>query len=290
MLPFQGGAKASSGSGFSDLTPRRQPLFIRTRQRQTPRGSDGRYEPAAHQHNPNRTLASTTTTAFQQQQSFQPHPPPQHAAIQTQQNQAFIQPAQYQPQQQQQQRQQQHQWSWQQQPQYQQHQQPQQQQQQQHYQQQQQQQDDGVFRFGAGGHQSGNQGLGPAKSTLWSWSKAMWSDPKQWPHVYEGCQDRIGEDPRAMAPRTDLHTCTLVPRIGKRKTVTVSTTVKKGDCLWGISRHLTGTGTNWKDIVNENRHYFKKARFDSPIDDDLFIIQPGWKLKMPVTAPPPPED
>ncbi|CAI6009139.1 unnamed protein product [Closterium sp. NIES-65] len=185
-------------------------------------------------------------------------------------------------------------------------------------------------------------GLGPAKSTLWSWSKAMWSDPMQWPHVYEGCQDRIGEDPRAMPPRNDLHTCTLVPRIGKRKTVTVATTVKKGDCLWGISRQLTGTGTNWKacgasadswlhghqlerrlfgcfsicpfshsrdppssppshiillrhllsapDIVNENRHYFKKAKFDTPIDDDLFIIQPGWKLKMPVTAPPPPED
>ncbi|CAI5513753.1 unnamed protein product [Closterium sp. Naga37s-1] len=108
--------------------------------------------------------------------------------------------------------------------------------------------------------------------------------------VYEGCQDRIGEDPRAIPPRNDLHTCTLVPRIGKRKTVTVATTVKKGDCLWGISRQLTGTGTNWKDIVNENRQYFKKAKFDTPIDDDLFIIQPGWKLKMPVTAPPPPED
>ncbi|CAI5531438.1 unnamed protein product [Closterium sp. Naga37s-1] len=149
MLPFQSGATASSGSGLGDLTPRHRPLFIRTRQRQTPRGSDD---------------------------------------------------------------------------------------------------------------------------------------------VYEGCQDRIGEDPRAMPPRNDLHTCTLVPRIGKRKTVTVATTVKKGDCLWGISRQLTGTGTNWKDIVNENRQYFKKAKFDTPIDDDLFIIQPGWKLKMPVTAPPPPED
>eukprot|EP00270_Netrium_digitus_P009349 TRINITY_DN2845_c0_g2_i2.p2 TRINITY_DN2845_c0_g2~~TRINITY_DN2845_c0_g2_i2.p2 ORF type:complete len:129 (-),score=25.06 TRINITY_DN2845_c0_g2_i2:46-432(-) len=120
-------------------------------------------------------------------------------------------------------------------------------------------------------------------STLWSVSREVLGDPRKWPYVYEECEKVVGADPRAITPGHDLGVCLKGPVQNKPgKFVKVKTKVKKGDCLWSISRQLTGNGENWKEIVKENKELFTTEE-KTPSG---YTIQPGWMLTVPVFAPP----
>lgn len=72
------------------------------------------------------------------------------------------------------------------------------------------------------------------------------------------------------------------------KTVTKNKkyTVKKGDCLWKISRKYYGTGTKWKTIYNANKSIIEKTarRYGRKSSSNGWWIYPGTKLVIPVTT------
>ena len=51
-------------------------------------------------------------------------------------------------------------------------------------------------------------------------------------------------------------------------------TVKKGDCLWDISKKYYGTGSDYKKIIEANKDKYKNLKYNT-------IIQPDWKLIIP---------
>jgi hypothetical protein len=75
--------------------------------------------------------------------------------------------------------------------------------------------------------------------------------------------------------KTTTTTTTTVTKSGKdRKTKTpkaTTYTVKKGDCLWNISKKFLGNGARWKEIYNLNKSLIKNPN----------LIYPGQKFKIP---------
>ena len=51
-------------------------------------------------------------------------------------------------------------------------------------------------------------------------------------------------------------------------------TVKKGDCLWDISKKYYGTGSDYKKIIEANKDKYKNLKYNT-------IIKPDWKLNIP---------
>ena len=51
-------------------------------------------------------------------------------------------------------------------------------------------------------------------------------------------------------------------------------TVKKGDCLWDISKKYYGTGSDYKKIIEANKEKYKNLKKNT-------IIKPDWKLNIP---------
>jgi LysM repeat protein len=72
------------------------------------------------------------------------------------------------------------------------------------------------------------------------------------------------------------------------KTVTTNKkyTVKKGDCLWKISRKYYGTGNKWKTIYNANKSLIEKTarKYGKKSSSNGHWIYPGTKLTIPVTT------
>ena len=62
------------------------------------------------------------------------------------------------------------------------------------------------------------------------------------------------------------------------KTINITTqktyTVKKGDCLWDISKKYYGKGSDYKKILEANKDKYKNLKYNT-------IIQPDWKLIIP---------
>lgn len=65
-----------------------------------------------------------------------------------------------------------------------------------------------------------------------------------------------------------------------------SYTVKKGDCLWKISRKFYGTGTKWKTIYNANKTVIENTarKYGKKSSSNGWWIYPGTKLQIPVTS------
>lgn len=76
------------------------------------------------------------------------------------------------------------------------------------------------------------------------------------------------------------------------KTVTKTVTrqkkykVRKGDCLWKISRKYYGTGSKWKTIYNANKSLIEKTarKYGKKSSSNGWWIYPGTKLTIPVTV------
>lgn len=73
---------------------------------------------------------------------------------------------------------------------------------------------------------------------------------------------------------------------GKRTTKTSSQkkyTVKKGDCLWNISKKFYKTGTQWKKIYNANKSVIEKTakKYGKKSSSNGHWIFPGTVLKIP---------
>lgn len=72
------------------------------------------------------------------------------------------------------------------------------------------------------------------------------------------------------------------------KTVTKSKkyTVKKGDCLWKISKKYYGTGSKWRTIYNANKSLIEKTarKYGKKSSSNGWWIYPGTKLTIPVTT------
>ena len=62
------------------------------------------------------------------------------------------------------------------------------------------------------------------------------------------------------------------------KTINITTqktyTVKKGDCLWDISKKYYGKGSDYKKIIEANKDKYKNLKYNT-------IIKPDWKLNIP---------
>lgn len=56
--------------------------------------------------------------------------------------------------------------------------------------------------------------------------------------------------------------------------------VKKGDTLWGISKKYLKNENNWGKLLESNPHLKAPDRY-FPEKNNLVIIQPGEKLKLP---------
>lgn len=61
--------------------------------------------------------------------------------------------------------------------------------------------------------------------------------------------------------------------------------VKKGDCLWKISRKFYGTGSKWKTIYEANKSLIEKTarKYGKRSSSNGWWIYPGTILKIPVT-------
>lgn len=60
--------------------------------------------------------------------------------------------------------------------------------------------------------------------------------------------------------------------------------VKKGDCLWKISRKFYGTPTKWKQIYNANKTIIEKTakKYGKKSSSNGWWIYPGTKLTIPM--------
>lgn len=81
------------------------------------------------------------------------------------------------------------------------------------------------------------------------------------------------------APQTTVETATK--EVSENKTYKV----KKGDCLWNISRKFYGTGTKWKKIYNANKTIIEKTakKYGRKSSSNGHWIYPGTKLTIPNT-------
>lgn len=79
---------------------------------------------------------------------------------------------------------------------------------------------------------------------------------------------------------------TPVKNTTKTVTETKSYTVKKGDCLWKISRKFYGTSVKWKTIYNANKTVIEKTarKYGKASSSNGHWIYPGTKLVIPVTT------
>lgn len=61
-------------------------------------------------------------------------------------------------------------------------------------------------------------------------------------------------------------------------------TVKKGDCLWKISRKYYGNGNKWKTIYNANKSLIEKTarKYGKKSSSNGWWIYPGTELTIPV--------
>lgn len=78
---------------------------------------------------------------------------------------------------------------------------------------------------------------------------------------------------------------TKVPETPKPVTKNKSYVVKKGDCLWKISRKFYGTGSKWKTIYNANKTVIEKTarKYGKKSSSNGHWIYPGCKLTIPMT-------
>lgn len=74
-----------------------------------------------------------------------------------------------------------------------------------------------------------------------------------------------------------------VPTVTKPATTNKSYVVKKGDCLWNISRKFYGTGTKWKTIYNANKTIIEKTaqKYGRKSSSNGHWIYAGTKLTIP---------
>jgi DNA-binding SARP family transcriptional activator len=62
---------------------------------------------------------------------------------------------------------------------------------------------------------------------------------------------------------------------------TRSITVRSGDCLWTIARHYLGAGDKYPEIASMN---YGRSMGDGQVFTNPSLIEPGWRLLLPVTA------
>lgn len=76
---------------------------------------------------------------------------------------------------------------------------------------------------------------------------------------------------------------TLKKKRSSNKTKKKTYTVKKGDCLWNISKKFLGKGSSWKKIYNLNKSVIEKAakKHGKKSSSNGHWIYPGTKLAIP---------
>lgn len=75
----------------------------------------------------------------------------------------------------------------------------------------------------------------------------------------------------------------LISTMTKQPTSSKTYTVKKGDCLWKISKKFYGKGSQWKKIYKANKSTIEKAakKHGRKSSSNGHWIYPGTKLKIP---------
>ena len=76
-----------------------------------------------------------------------------------------------------------------------------------------------------------------------------------------------------------------VPTVTKPATENKNYTVKKGDCLWHISRKFYGSGAKWKKIYNANKKVIEETakKYGKKSSSNGHWIYPGTKLIIPMS-------
>ena len=69
----------------------------------------------------------------------------------------------------------------------------------------------------------------------------------------------------------------------KKKTASKTYTVKKGDCLWKISKKNLGKASRWKEIYKLNKSLIEKTakKHETKSSSNGHWIYPGTKLILP---------